>query len=290
LNAGTITASHAINVSAGTTSNDLAAITLSNSNNITFGLNASTVTASYNFNLSAGTTSNNLNAITFSNSNGVSFGLNASTVTASFSAFTRSKFNPFMEAVAVAGQLSQGSLHIHPIPDPDNFQYDRFIMDVLGSAGAYSTNVSSGGFSYTFRVGIYTRNASTLSLLASQSTSTAFTVSSTNTSLFAGPRNLTMGWTTTMSANDLWLGVVSSSNAAGTNSFTLSNFLVSDVNSNFSGLFGVATAATAQDALGLGFYSAATNGIPNAIAFSEINGSASAALRPPVYRFLSQTA
>lgn len=75
-----------INVSAGTTSNNLSNIVFSNSNNISFGLNGSTITASYRFNLSAGTTSNNLNAVTFNNSNGVSFGLNASTVTAAISA------------------------------------------------------------------------------------------------------------------------------------------------------------------------------------------------------------
>jgi hypothetical protein len=66
-----------INVSAGTTSNNLSAITFSNSNGVSFGLNAS------NINLSAGTTSNNLSAAVFSNSNNVSFGLNGSTVTAS---------------------------------------------------------------------------------------------------------------------------------------------------------------------------------------------------------------
>jgi hypothetical protein len=37
-----------------------------------------------NINVSAGTTSNNLSALTFSNSNGMSFGLNASTITASY--------------------------------------------------------------------------------------------------------------------------------------------------------------------------------------------------------------
>ena len=79
-----------INVSAGTTSNNLSAVTFSNSNNVSFGLNGSTITASAtvastqgSINVSAGTTSNNLSAITFSNSNGVSFGLNASTMTAS---------------------------------------------------------------------------------------------------------------------------------------------------------------------------------------------------------------
>lgn len=77
-----------INVSAGTTSNNLSKITFSNSNGVSFGLNGSVVTASVaaaagSLNLSAGTTSNNLTAVTFANSNGVSFGLNASTVTAS---------------------------------------------------------------------------------------------------------------------------------------------------------------------------------------------------------------
>lgn len=79
-----------INVSAGTTSNNLSAVVFSNSNNVSFGLNGSTVTASASvassqgsINFSAGTTSNNLSAITFSNANGVSFGLNGSTMTAS---------------------------------------------------------------------------------------------------------------------------------------------------------------------------------------------------------------
>ena len=79
-----------INVSAGTTSNLLSAFTLSNSNNVSFGLNGSTITASAtvastqaSINVSAGTTSNNVSALTFSNGSNVSFGLNGSTLTAS---------------------------------------------------------------------------------------------------------------------------------------------------------------------------------------------------------------
>jgi len=85
LNGSVITASAAaaLNLSAGTTSNNLTAFTLSNSNNVSFGLNGSTVTGSAQFNVSGGTTSNNLSAVTFSNSNNVSFGLNGSTMTAS---------------------------------------------------------------------------------------------------------------------------------------------------------------------------------------------------------------
>lgn len=79
-----------INVSGGTTSSNVSAVTFSNANNVSFGFDGSNVTASASaastqasINLSAGTTSNLASAFTFSNSNGVSFGLNASTLTAS---------------------------------------------------------------------------------------------------------------------------------------------------------------------------------------------------------------
>jgi len=76
-------------VSAGTTSNNLSAITFSNGSNVSFGLNGSVITASVNtsltaINVSAGTTSNNLSAITFSNLNGLTFGLNGSVITGSY--------------------------------------------------------------------------------------------------------------------------------------------------------------------------------------------------------------
>ena len=58
-----------VNISAGTTSNNLNALTFSNSNGISFGLNGSTITGSYS-------------TLVFSNSNGISFGINAGTLTA----------------------------------------------------------------------------------------------------------------------------------------------------------------------------------------------------------------
>lgn len=72
-----------VNLSAGTTSNNLSAVTFSNSNNNSFGLNGSTVTLSAPVNFSAGTTSNNLTQVSFANGSGVTWGLNAGTITAS---------------------------------------------------------------------------------------------------------------------------------------------------------------------------------------------------------------
>ena len=81
-----------INVSAGTTSNNLSNITFANSPTVSFGLDGSTITASAagggggltNIRVSAGTTSNLLSAITFADSNGLAFGINASTITGSY--------------------------------------------------------------------------------------------------------------------------------------------------------------------------------------------------------------
>lgn len=85
----------AVNVSAGTTSNNLSAVTFSNNGNVSFGLNGSVVTATAtvatslsNIRVSGGTTSNLLSAITFADGNGVSFGLDGSTLTASHNGLT----------------------------------------------------------------------------------------------------------------------------------------------------------------------------------------------------------
>lgn len=81
-----VAASNNINVSAGTTSNNLSALTFSNSNGVSFGLNGSVITASAaagaNLNISAGTLSSTVSALTFSNGSGVSFGFDGSNITA----------------------------------------------------------------------------------------------------------------------------------------------------------------------------------------------------------------
>lgn len=218
--------------------------------------------------------------------NGISISTNGSTISVSAVQFTKSRFNPFMEAVAVAGQHGNGSLHVHPVPDPDHFQMDRMGLDINWSN---ATN-SSGSATISFWAGFYTRNASTLSLLASASSSQGITFAGTggNNSLQAGGRLFTIGWTTTITKADLWLGIVSRTTSGNTDG-SASQYVVSDINSNFSGVFGVASNASNQDRLGLGYYSATTAGIPGSIAFSDLRGTASMAMRPPLYCFLSQT-
>jgi hypothetical protein len=234
----------------------------------------------------AGTGTSATNASITLNSNGLAISVAAP---GGGAAFTKSRFNPFMEAVGAEGQIGQGTLHFHPVPDPDNFQFDRAYFDVRGTE-ATNTN-SSGSFTVSMWAGLYTRNVSSLSLLASSSTSLGISKSGTvRVSLNNGPRVLTMGWTTTITQADLWMGIVSRTTSAGNNLYTLSQYLASDVNSNFSGILGAASNATAQNVLGLGIYTVTTSGIPNSVAFSEVQGTASQFLRVPLYYFVSQTA
>ena len=55
-----------------------------------------------NVNLSAGTTSNNLSAVTFANSNGISFGLNASTVTVVYGGFSSWSNGPLITTAVIS--------------------------------------------------------------------------------------------------------------------------------------------------------------------------------------------
>jgi hypothetical protein len=262
-------------------------ISFSNANRFTFGVGLAggvpAVTASGDF---AGTGTSATNASITLNSNGLAISVAAP---GGGAGFTKSRFNPFMEAVAAEGQMGQGTLHFHPVPDPDNFCFDRVYFDVRGTEGT-QTN-STGSYTISMWAGLYTRNASTLSLLASSSTTLGLTKSGTQrASVNNGPRVMTMGWTSTITQDDLWCGIVSSTASAGQNLYTLSQYMASDVNSNFSGILGAASAATAQNVLGLGVYTAATAGLPASVAFSQINGSASQFLRVPLYYFVNGTA
>lgn len=301
LNGSVITASapggapSPVNFSAGTTSNNLGSVVFSNNNGISFGLNGSTVTGSVAtsltaINISAGTTSNNLSALTFSDGNGVSFGMNGSVVTASVIAagggITFSGFNPYPDSEKISGQVGQGTINIDPVRF-DDVVFDR-IVNVINFTG---TSNSSGSFTASFWNGLYTRNVSTLSLLSSFSTSVNVTMSGTvgSYSLFSGQRNLTIPASMTVTAGDYWLAVVSRTTTGGAAGMTMAQFVLSNINSNFLGLWGASNNTTQQLTLGQGVYTATSAGLPNSIGFSQIRGSDSMARRAPFIMFANST-
>lgn len=195
-------------------------------------------------------------------------------------------YQPYDDLVQVTGQVGQATLQIDPQVLP-NVSFDRIQFYIHNT----NSSNSSGSHTLSFWFGLYTRNSNTLSRLTSWSGSTALTHSGTagSYSLFSGYRQtyLTFG-ATSIPSDRYWLAFVSRTTSGGANG-SYSNFLVSNIASQYTGLFGVASNASMQPKLGQGYYSATTSGIPASIAFTEISGTNSAARRFPVIGFGSST-
>jgi hypothetical protein len=152
-----------------------------------------------------------------------------------------------------------------------------------------STN-SSGSHTLSFWLGVYTRNASSLSLLASASRSIAVTHSGQagSYSWYSGQRLVTMGLTTTLTAGDYWIGFVSRTTSGGANG-SYSNLIMSNMTLPLAGLFGTAMNATNQLTLGQGVYTTTTSGLPASVGFSQINGTVFSVRRQQQIMFASGT-
>lgn len=241
-----------------------------------------------NVGVSAGTTSNNVSQLVLSNANNVSFGLNGSTITANATvpgAITFSYFNPYDAYQQVAQVVGANSLRFLPFQTP-NVQFDRIAIPIYFS----QSTSTAGSATLSFYWGAYTRNGSTLSLLTNYSTvfGSNITFSATNSSLYHGIRLASAGITNTLTEGQYYVGWMCRSTTGG-GAMSLSNIIVSQQNSSFSGLFGVSSAATNQYTRGLGQYSATTANLPASVAFTEIQGQSSAFLRPPIFYLVSQT-
>ena len=232
-------------------------------------------------------------SITIQGTGGASVGISNGSIVISGAAaggggITRSGYNPLMRgAEMVAGAHGAGTLYIQPMNEVPDFQHDRIVLPLQIS----NASNSSGSWTLSVSVGLYTKNASTLSLV--NSTSTSFNASGSGTvgsySLFGGIRHLTIPWTSTRTAGDYWIGIWSRTTTAGAAGMTLNQMLVSQPNSSFSGILGDATNATNQFLLGQGRYSATTTGFPGSVGFTQIQGNSSILQRAPVYYFTSGT-
>lgn len=204
---------------------------------------------------------------------------------------TATMWQPFNEGVNVAGQHGQATLHIAPLPTPPTaaggeVQIDRLCVPLYFSNSSNST----GSATLSLWYGLYTRDGTSLSRMHSTSYSTAITFSGTvSSATYNGIRLHTIPWTTTIPDGRYYVGMITRTTTAGGNG-TFSQVLVSQLNSNFSGIFGAASNATRQWPLGWGVFNSSTTALPDTIGFSRINGTASLAARPPSWFMISSTA
>ena len=199
---------------------------------------------------------------------------------------TLSGYDPYRNAMRVAGAHGAGTLHVQPIDLPDPVAFDRFVMPIIFSGATNST----GSGTLSMSVGVYTQTGGSISLLGSVSGSWAVTHSGTaNSSSNVGNRMISMGTTGTLSAGNYYFGVWSRTTSGGAN-VTFSQHLQSQMASAFPGFLGEATNASFQTQLGCGYFSASfSTGMPAVIAFSQIQGTTSIHHRPPVGYFAYST-
>ena len=309
LNGSTMTGSVAtsltnVNVSAGSTSNNLSNLVFSNAGGVSWGINGSTITASAIVGsvtqvvFSAGASSASLSSIVFSNSNNVSFGLNGSTITGAANLTgdwydNLAAAQPQGTASAGMGSMSNftgsvSTLFVAPLHGygrlfPFDLSASTFFFPDVSISG--STATMSLAFTSKWFLGIYTLNGSSLSLLNSASVSFGFAAATNNSTGFAGGYRYASFGSANWSSNPVfrygsryWLGWFwSSSGALNQTGFMAGGFEFST--GQRSGLLGVSnlTATSNGAAPFYGIYTAQTAALPVSIGSNQLQKTASAA-------------
>jgi hypothetical protein len=254
------------------------------------------ITGSANrFIVRAGTSTNTVSQIIFSNSNNVNFsfdtnGLQMSYDNGSIFQYTNAKD----QYVQVGGTWGNGSLFMQPLQIYNEVDMDRVAIPIYVS-NATATN-STMGLSLSLSFGLYTLDSNSFNFLTSNTVTFQDTVSAGNSSLYHGIRLWTIDLIQSLTQGHYYAAMISSiTNTRG----TVSNFVASQNNSSYNGIFGQPSNQTMQYTKGLGFYSATTNDFPFTIAASELYGAATGtaaanstntlALRPPVFYVVSNT-
>jgi hypothetical protein len=276
-------------ISAGAQTVTSGTLVFSNSNGVSFGIAGQTITASMaggggggadGFNiLAAGTqTAGTATTVIFSNSNNVTFGMQGnSQITASASYAPTLAFWENLSGVMFQGSTF-GSLSIVPLAAnvfPGLMTARTFLIGVNGTA---SQSTASGALNFSF--GIYTLNVSTLSLLNSVSTALSWAAAADVSSMFTGPRWLTVDasqWSAplVLSQTNYWLGyAAASSNATQGLMWVGQNFANAQARWGTLGVAALAPAGSYGWRPLMGAYTAATAALPSSIAQGDLNASA----------------
>lgn len=181
----------------------------------------------------------------------------------------------------------QSTVHVDPIWLPNYLSATR--MQILMSASLSTSSNSSFAGTLSWGVGVYTNNASTLSLASSGSTNYQFTNTSDNSSAsLQGNRIISVPINVNMTPGLYWIAQLTQTATANANWITLQNYLQGV--SVFSGSFGGASSGTFAPALGAGHWSVQTAGMPNSMAFTDLRQNSPLDVEYAVFTFNNITA
>jgi hypothetical protein len=207
----------------------------------------------------------------------VSVVVNASTISIGAAIPQLSFFQPLgpVQSTTVT-QNGLGSVQVYPAIAPFPFTATR--ADIMISASAAVLAVSTMAQTISAFVGLYSLNASTLTLLSSGSQSYAMTNSSnaSNASI-TGIRRLSVPINVNYTGGfDLFIGQMSNTTFANTNGMSFSNVVVPlGPGQQLQGLIGQVPANSMQFVPGMGLWSTTSAGMPSSMALSAISGAGS---------------
>lgn len=213
--------------------------------------------------------------VQYSNSNGVSFGINGQTLTASvpLNATVSHYVYPNEYIPLNTSGATNNSISFNYVSLDQDVAASQFRALLSVSANTH-TSASTNTFGLTAEVGVYTRNASTISRMSSGSQTWSGTYSSNTTASVQGIREVTVPMTVAMSPGEYWVGLrlsSSSSNASvGYSLFQVSNQATVHLN---PGRFGAATATSQLLYPWNGIYSATSSALPASATVNDVLGS-----------------
>ncbi len=213
--------------------------------------------------------------IRFSNSNGVSFGINGQTITASVPLnATVSRYiypNEYIPLAAGTGVNNSISFNYVSLDQDVSASQFRALLSVNPST---HTSASTNTYALTAEVGIYTRNASTISKMSSGSQTWSGTYSSNTTGSVGGIREITMPVNIAMTPGEYWFAMRLSSSSSNA-SVAFAPLVVSNqITAHFNATqLGAATNSTLQLYPWHGIYTSTSGTLPTTAALASVIGS-----------------
>ena len=189
---------------------------------------------------------------------------------------TFSTWEPYpINAVSlVTRQIGQSTLLMNPLYVPLAVSANQY-MDMI-SLTIGTTAGSSFAAAISQSVGIYTLTGSTPNLITASSGATNVQFTNTDnqsTASLQGPRGFTVPLTLNATPGNYWIGFLSATASTQNNAASISNFMVNQVNSVFSGFIGQAVAASRGVIRGAGILSVQTAALPASVGLSDLLAS-----------------
>ncbi|HXU06345.1 MAG TPA: hypothetical protein VN903_35560 [Polyangia bacterium] len=200
---------------------------------------------------------------------------------------TLTQWYPAMQGGFTTRTMGNSTVHVDPVYVDAYVSASQANLMLFVSISTSSNSSHAGTLSYL--LGVYTNNASTLSLASSGSVSYAWTnTNNVSTASLSNHKLISIPINLNMTPGNYWIGHLSATATANTNWVTVNNNLIGA--STFNGLFCGAATGTFNQLVGQGHWSVQTASMPNSMAITDLRNNAPQDVMMQVITFMNATA